>query len=143
MSLLTALLVEDSEDDIVVMHKLVEASGLKVNLLVIRDGEVALDFLSQQAVTGERPDLPRFVLLDLSLPRVGGIEILRLMKSESILADIPVIILSGTERAEEIREGQDLRAHTHIAKPMSSTEFSWIVRSIENYWPRLERLRTL
>jgi two-component system response regulator len=137
------LLVEDSEDEVVVVHRLAEATGLKVNLLVFRDGEAALDFLTQQSVTSGPPDLPQFVLLDLSLPRMGGIEILRRMRSESILADIPVIILSGTQRVEEIREGQDLKAHTHIVKPMSSTEFSWIVRSIENYWPRLERLRTL
>jgi len=138
----TALLVEDSDEDVLMMRRLAQSSGLDVVLRVIRDGSGALEFLLDRAVQ-KRPDFPHLVLLDLSLPKMGGIEVLRRIKGESVLADIPVIILSGTEREDEIREGQTLRAHSHIAKPMSATEFGWIVRSVSGYWPRLEKLRAL
>jgi CheY-like chemotaxis protein len=137
---LSALLVEDSEEDALMVRRLADTCGLEVELKVMRDGRDALSFLLHPSAGGA---LPHVVLLDLSLPGVSGLEILQCMKADARLADIPVIILSGTKREDEIRRGQILSAHSHIAKPMSPCEFSWIVRSVGNYWPRLERLRLL
>ncbi len=141
---LQALLIEDSEDDEIMIRRLINGSGLNVNLQVERDGETALKSLQASLeASPDGADLPRFILLDLSLPRVDGIEVLRRLKTEPAFSDIPVIILSGTQDEEEIRLGQELRAHTHLVKPISLTELTWIVKSVENYWPRLEKLRLL
>jgi CheY-like chemotaxis protein len=138
-----ALLIEDSADDAMLLQQMADDSGLPIRLTVINDAEAALEYLSAAARSGEPADLPRFVLLDLSLPKLTGFEVLREMKADEYLRDIPVIILSGTEDDDDIRQGQDLRAHTHIVKPMSRTEFRWIVESVQNYWPRLSRIREL
>ena len=140
---LHALLVEDSDDDALLIEQLAESSKVDVQMDRVNNGEAAIAYLQMRATNDHGSGIPHFVLLDLSLPRVGGIEILRRIKSDPRLQDIPVIILSGTENEEEIRIGQDLRAHTHIVKPISATEFVWIVQSIQNYWPRIERLRGL
>ena len=138
-----ALLIEDSDDDASMIRRLAETSRLNVHLERLTDGEAAIEYLAARSASEDGPGGPHVVLLDLSLPGLGGIEILRRIKSDTQLADIPVIILSGTEDEEHIRQGQDLKAHTHIVKPMSLTEFTWIVQSIQNYWPRLQRLRAL
>lgn len=141
--LLNALVIEDSDDDAILLQRLAEASGLPISIRVTRDAETALELLAAATRSSDRSDLPRFVLLDLSLPKLTGFEVLREMKRDPDLKDIPVIILSGTENDEDIRLGSVLKAHTHIVKPMSSTEFRWIVESVRNYWPRLDRIREL
>jgi CheY-like chemotaxis protein len=139
----TALLIEDSDDDAQILRRLAESCSLDVRFERIADGEAAIDYLTARITAAGGASAPYFVLLDLSLPRVDGIEILRRLKSDALLADVPVIILSGTRDEEHIRQGQDLKAHTHIVKPMTLTEFTWIVQSIQSYWPRLQRLRAL
>jgi CheY-like chemotaxis protein len=139
--LLHALLIEDSPDDVLLMQQLIEVCGVPVTLEVISDGQSALDYLAQKLLEAPESKVADFILLDLSLPRVSGIDVLTRIKEDPRLQDIPVIILSGTENDEDIRRGQELRAHTHIVKPMSATEISWIAKSIQAYWPRIDRLR--
>jgi len=138
-----ALLIEDSDDDAEMIRRLATDSGLNVHLTCIANGETAIEYLTAGATRDAATGAPQVVLLDLSLPKADGIEVLRRIKSYPELADIPVIILSGSENEEDIRQGQDLKAHTHIVKPMTLKEFSWIIRSIENYWLRLARVRAL
>ena len=140
---LHALLIEDSDDDAWLIEQLAEMSDIDVQMDRVNNGETALTYLTQRATSDNGSGVPHFVLLDLSLPKVGGIDILRRLKADPLLADIPVIILSGTENEEDIRLGQELKAHTHIVKPMSAQEFSWIVHSVQNYWPRIYKLRAL
>jgi CheY-like chemotaxis protein len=77
------------------------------------------------------------------MPSLGGVEVLRRLKADPQLSDVPVIILSASQDEAEIRQAQELKAHTHIVKPMSLHEFDWIVRSAQAHWPRLLRLREI
>jgi CheY-like chemotaxis protein len=113
-----------------------------VDLQVINDGERAVDYLLSHPEV-EPWDLAQVILLDLSLPRVGGLEILRRLKENPRLNDIPVVILSGTQNDEDIRAGQELKAYSHIIKPMRQSEFDRIARTVTAYWPTIRRLRAL
>ena len=139
-STLSVLLIEDSSDDVLLLEYLIERSGLPVELNVMNNGERALAYLQEEAATCKVSEVAQVILLDLALPGVSGIEILRRLKEDSRLQDIPVIILSGTERDDDIKNGQDLKAHTHITKPMSLYELTWIASSLEGYWRRIEKL---
>lgn len=142
-ALLHALLIEDSPDDVLLIQQLIEVCEVRITLEVISDGQAALDYLTKKLTEAPAAKVADFILLDLSLPRVSGIDVLKRITQDPHMQDIPVIILSGTENDEDIRRGQELRAHTHIVKPMSETELGWIAKSIQAYWPRIDRLRAL
>lgn len=131
---LQALLVEDSEDDIAFVNRLAATCDVDVDLRVARDGETALALLSQ-------PSLPQVILLDLNLPRFSGIDLLNRIKTEQKTMDIPVIVVSGTE--DDALRRKTLLAYTLITKPISETEFFWIMRSVESYWRKMDRIRKL
>jgi CheY-like chemotaxis protein len=138
------LLVEDQEPDALAIKRLADGVEGDVSVEVAPDGETALAYLLiPPDVGGEAPTrpMPHLVLLDIGLPRTSGIEVLRLVKGETRLEDVPIVILSGTDDVRIVRQGKELGAYTQIPKPLSSPEFDWMVRSIRNYWTRLANLR--
>ncbi len=138
------LLVEDHEPDAMAVQRLADRVEMPVTVEVARDGETALTYLIVPAETDESSDakpMPHLVLLDIGLPQTSGMEVLRQVKGETRLEDVPVIILSGTEDAGLVRQGKELGAYTQIPKPLSSREFEWMVKSIRNYWSRLANIR--
>jgi CheY-like chemotaxis protein len=136
------LLVEDHTPDAIAIQRLADQVEIPVSLQIAPDGESALAYLliTQEAEEAEERPMPHLVLLDIGLPRTSGIEVLRLVKGEQRLEDVPVVILSGTDDAQLVRQGKELGAYTQIPKPLSSTEFGWMVKSIRNYWARLANI---
>jgi CheY-like chemotaxis protein len=129
------LLIEDNPDDIAIVNRLAKASPVPVELTALPDGVQALDWMKR----GEnRPDL---ILLDLGLPGLRGTDVLRLIRSNAQLNDVPVIVVSGSEDDEDILEGLRLGAHSHIVKPIARDDFAWIVASVRKLRPRLLALR--
>jgi CheY-like chemotaxis protein len=129
------LLIEDNPDDIAIVNRLAKASALPVEVIALPDGTRALDWLTHR---GGRPDL---ILLDLGLPGLRGTDVLRRIRSNARLNDVPVIVLSGSEDDEDILEGLRLGAHSHIVKPIARDDFAWIVASVRKLQPRLLALR--
>jgi two-component system response regulator len=126
------LLVEDEEGDIILTRLAFEESPYKVNLNVVRDGEMAIDFLHHNPPYQGTPR-PDLILLDINMPRKDGLEVLEEVKSDADLGSIPIAILTTSEAEEDI-----LRAYHHancyIRKPIEIDRFSEVVREIEIFW---------
>ncbi len=136
------MLIEDNQDDIAYLEQLASKVEEPIRLAVATDGGEALDHLSRRRDGAPRPGqtLPELIFLDVGLPGIDGIEVLRRIKADQKLQDIPVVMLTGEEDERYVRDGQNARAHSHIAKPMSFRQFIWIVNSIRNYRRRIVRL---
>lgn len=142
---LEILLVEDSQQDVVITCQALARSHLKHRLWIARDGQEALDFLFRREPYDEpsRAPRPELVLLDLNLPKVNGFDVLRAVKTDQLLRRIPVVILSTSEREEDITACYLLGANTFIPKPLEFDKFQNIIRVVYEYWGQVARLPTL
>jgi len=130
------LLVEDNPADIKITERALRESGFPVELLVVRDGEEALEYLMRQgayaANSGWRnPDL---ILLDLNLPRLTGREVLERIRATPNLKAVPVIVLTTSRRQEDVQEMYSAGANTYIEKPQNFQKFVQVLQTIQRYW---------
>jgi len=127
------LLVEDNEPEIALMRLALSDNGITAKVIIARDGEEALDILLSKA-NGNGNALPSVVFLDLKLPKVNGLEVLKAARSQERSRPVPIIILSGSGREEDIRTAYVLGANSYIRKPISFEEFSKAVKQLSSYW---------
>lgn len=130
------LLVEDDTNDMDLALHALRRENLANKIFVARDGEEALEFLFCRGVFSERSfDYPpRLVLLDLKLPKVDGIEVLRQIKSDSRTKTIPVVILTSSKEERDLVKGYDLGANSYIQKPVDFEQFRNTVKQAGLYW---------
>lgn len=130
------LLVEDNPSDIDLTRRALARSGIANPLVTVEDGQEALDFLFCQGAFSARDpaDTPVLVLLDLKLPRVGGLEVLRRIKSEPATRRIPVVILTSSNEHADVAAGYDLGSNSYIRKPVAFEQFAETVRQLGLYW---------
>lgn len=133
------LLVEDNPGDVRLVEEAFADASLTNTLHVVGDGEAALDFVHRR---GEHADAPRpdLVLLDWGLPKVGGEEVLTEIKDDADLANIPVVVLSGSEAQEDVVRSYSEQANAYITKPVEPDTFIETVRSLEEFWLSVVRL---
>ncbi len=127
------LLIEDNVGDVLLTKEAFRHTHFKYNLRVARDGDEALQILNRQGKYNDFP-IPDLILLDLSLPKIDGREVLEKIKTNSELKDIPVIILSGSQAESDMTCSYDLHANSYVIKPDNFDDFKEIIASIENYW---------
>lgn len=127
------LLVEDNEGDVALAREALEESKFINNLHVVQDGVEAMRFLRQD---GQYRDKPRsdLILLDLNLPKKTGHEVLRDIKNDPHLRQIPVCILTVSDNEKDILDTYDQHANCFITKPVQIGRFMEIVREIEDFW---------
>jgi two-component system response regulator len=132
---LVVLIVEDDPDDLeLILHTFGEAR-ITNPIEVARDGQEALDYIfCGGAHAGREAIPPRLILLDLKLPKVDGLEVLRAIKADRHTKAIPVVILTGSRKEKDLIEGYHLGANSYIQKPIVLVEFQKIVRQMGNYW---------
>jgi CheY-like chemotaxis protein len=114
----TVLLVEDNPTDVFVIKEAIQRSGLDLNLHVARNGQEALRYL-QDLARSEKPSCPALVLLDLNLPKVGGIEVLRHLRSSSLCSRTPVIVVTSSPAEADRAAVRRLGAEAYFLKPTS------------------------
>jgi len=126
------LLIEDNQDDIELTQEALTIGKVVNTLTVVRDGQEALHYLfGNGKAPGKAPGL---ILLDLRLPRIDGIELLRRIKQEPILRRVPVVVLTTSKRDEDIVQSYDLGVNSYIQKPVLFEKFVETVKTLEVYW---------
>ena len=129
------LLVEDSRADAMILERALREEEIAHRLTVIPDGRDALDYLfslrEEPAGTDRRPDL---ILLDLNLPGLDGCQVLSQIKSDPDLRIIPVIVLTTSQRDEDILQTYQAGANTYISKPAEYSRYCELVATLRNYW---------
>ncbi|EAR22179.1 response regulator [Nitrococcus mobilis] len=138
----TLLLVEDNADDVALMLRALRKHNVANQILVARDGVEALDLLfPAEAKNNAAPqNLPHLVLLDLKLPKVDGLEVLRQIRSHPTTRSIPVVILTTSDEEKDLLAGYDYGANSYVRKPVDFIEFTEAVRQLGIYWFMLNRL---
>lgn len=133
------LLVEDNEGDIILTLDAFEESKLQNEVSVARNGKEALDFLFKKGhlVNSKRPDL---VLLDINLPFFNGFEILEKIKSDNDLKKIPVIMLTTSNRPEDIKKAYNFHCNSYIEKPLEMEKFLSVILKVEEFWLQINTL---
>jgi chemotaxis family two-component system response regulator Rcp1 len=127
------LLVEDNPADADLMRESIDASKLHLELVTVRDGLEAIQYLRGE---GEHADAPRpdLILLDLNLPKMNGRQVLAKVKGDADLRGIPVVVLTSSNAEKDIVQSYDLGANCYVIKPVDLKAFQSIVRQVENFW---------
>ncbi len=131
----TVLLVEDNPDEAELTVRLFRKREI-AHLVVARDGQEALDYVFRSgAHAGRDPGaLPNVVLLDLKMPGVDGLEVLRRLREDALTKLIPVIILTSSKEDEDLIRGYDLGTNMYIRKPVDPALFAEVVQQTVDYW---------
>lgn len=127
------LLVEDNEGDVFLTRKAFEKAKIANDIMVAKDGEVAMDMLNRVKGYEETPT-PDLVLLDMNLPKKDGRQVLREIKESEKLRRIPVVILTSSKAEQDVLESYNLFASSYIVKPIDFQKFHDIVAALENFW---------
>ena len=133
------LLVEDNEDDIVLIEEAFAESKLMNLIFKVRDGEEALAYLRQEGQYTHRRR-PGLVLLDINMPKKNGFEVLQAMKADPLLQSLPVVMLTTSDREDDIVRSYTHGACSYIRKPMSLEQFVQVVKDFELYWTMVSRV---
>jgi DNA-binding response OmpR family regulator len=134
----TVLLVEDDTDDEELTIRGLKRSNLNNPVDVARDGQEALDYLFGTNGHPAKP-VPAVVLLDLKLPRVGGLEVLRRIRAEERTRRVPVVILTSSSEDRDLVDGYGLGASSYVCKPIQSDEFATVIGQLGVYWLIINR----
>ena len=130
------LLVEDNKDDLELTLHALRKENLANSIQVVRDGEEALEFLFCSGAYANRSfdHPPRLILLDLKLPKVDGMEVLKRLKGDPRTRTIPVVILTSSKEERDLVNGYGLGVNSYIQKPMDFDQFRETVKSVGLYW---------
>jgi two-component system response regulator len=137
----TILLVEDNANDEALTLRALKKNNIQERVVVARDGAEALDYLFATGPFENRePGPPRVVLLDLKLPKVDGLEVLRRVRANAKTKLVPVVILTSSNEERDLVAGYGSGANSYIRKPVDFTEFSETVRHLGRYWLQLNEI---
>jgi two-component system, response regulator len=130
------LLVEDNPDDEALTLRALKKNNIGNTVAIVRDGAEALDFLFCQGAYANRDqrDRPQVILLDLKLPKVDGLEVLRRLRADERTQLLPVVILTSSKEEQDIIKGYSLGANSYVRKPVDFDQFAESVRQLGLYW---------
>ena len=133
---LDILLVEDNPDDIDLALYALRRHNLATHIHVVTDGVEALDFLffRGEYIQREYAQNPKLILLDLKMPRVDGLEVLKAIRENPLTSGIPVVILTTSKEESDLLESYRLGVNSYIVKPVNFEQFSEVVRQLGVYW---------
>ena len=128
------LIAEDSDNDIELITAALEENNLANRVVVVRNGAEALDCLYRRGAYASNAPDPVVVLLDIKMPKVSGLETLRLMKADKVLSRIPVVMLTSSREGADVEECYQLGANAYVVKPLVFREFFDAVKSVGQFW---------
>lgn len=130
------LLVEDSISDAKLTIRALQKNNLCNNIVHLQDGAEALDFLFAKGAYADRKmeQTPKIILLDLNMPKIGGLEVLRAIKGDERTRRIPVVVMTSSKEDSDIIASYDLGVNSYVVKPMGFENFSKVVVELGMYW---------
>ena len=134
------LVVEDDANDLELTLEALEEAQLGTDVQVAADGIEALDYLLRRGRHSHRRQInPILVLLDLKIPKVCGLDVLKEIRAAPETRDVPVVIFSSSAQDQDVREGYSLGANAYIVKPADLGEFLSVIRDIGHFWAKLNQ----
>ena len=132
----TILLIEDNPDDVELTLHAFQKNHMANDVVVVGDGAEALDYLfgTGKYAGRDADELPALILLDLQLPKIGGLEVLRMVREDERTKRVPVVILTTSDEEEDIVNGYNGGCNSYLRKPVDFTEFMNAVKQLEVYW---------
>jgi len=137
---LNIVVIEDNQDHAKILKWAFEQQSRQDHLMFFGDSQTALDYMAGSAK--EQASAPDLVLLDLNLPKVDGREVLRILKSSEATKKIPVIVLSSSDREEDVHKAYLLGANTYISKSLLLDQLSHTLETVLEYWSHIAKLPT-
>ncbi len=130
------LLVEDNPNDELLTLRALSKNNFSNNIHIVRDGEEALDFIFCKGKYKDRKmkDIPKVILLDIKLPKIDGIEVLKQIKEDERTKIIPIVILTSSKEEKDIIKSYKLGANSYIVKPVNFTNFVETISTLSYYW---------
>ena len=130
------LLVEDRQDDIDLTLRSLKDYNITNQIDVVRDGAVALDYIFATGAYSDRniEDFPSVILLDIKLPKVDGMEVLRRIREDKRTKTLPVVILTSSKEEKDLVNGYKIGCNSYVRKPVEFEEFSKAIRELGLYW---------
>ncbi len=130
------LLVEDNPDDVELTLRALRVHNVQNEVAVVRDGAEALDYLFTTGAYASRDPgtMPTVILLDLKLPKIDGLEVLRRIRADERTELLPVVILTSSKEEQDVVNGYKLGANSYVQKPVDFAQFSEAVRQLGLYW---------
>jgi CheY-like chemotaxis protein len=130
------LLVEDNPSDVGLTQRALTKSHIANEMVVVEDGQEALDYLfgGGQFTGRDLTAMPALILLDLKLPRVAGLDVLRQIRADERTSRLPVVILTTSQEEQDIAQGYDLHANSYVRKPVDFTKFVEAIQHMGLYW---------
>lgn len=132
----TILLVEDNPSDVALTRRALEKARIANLLVVAEDGQEALDYLlgSGPHAGRDTSNQPALTLLDLKLPKISGLDVLRRLRSEAVTRRLPVVILTSSDEEQDLARSYDLGVNSYIRKPVDFRQFAQAVEQLGLYW---------
>jgi CheY-like chemotaxis protein len=132
----TILLVEDNRQDEMLIMRALRKVNLANTVDVVRDGQQALDYLFREGEFADRPagDLPAAVLLDINLPRINGLDVLRRLRADSRTGRLPIVLLTSSDEERDRLVGYQEGANSFVRKPLDFSEFAETAARLGIYW---------
>ncbi|MBD0385671.1 MAG: response regulator [Nostoc sp. C3-bin3] len=137
----TILMADDDEDDGILVREALAESQLPIELYIVSNGEQLMDYLYHRGgYANNSIPYPDLILLDLNMPRIGGLEALKEIKTDPQLRRIPVVILSTSRREEDIYNTYESGANSFITKPVTFASLVEVMRTLVKYWFEIVKL---
>jgi two-component system, response regulator len=131
----TILLIEDNQDHELLTLRALRKHNIANDVFVARDGAEALDYLFCRGTFEARePDLPQLVLLDLKLPKIDGLEVLRQVRADASTRLLPIVVLTSSDEEQDLLDSYQLGANSYIRKPVDFDQFIDATRQLGLYW---------
>lgn len=135
-SIIEILLIEDNSSDVELTIRALKKQNLANNIMVVNDGAEALDFIFAKGKYADRDaeNLPMVIFLDLKLPKINGIEVLKALKSDEKTRMIPIVIMTSSQEEKDIAESYKLGVNSYVVKPIDFEKFMKIIAELGFYW---------